>query len=458
MTDDLGTTQMAFPGNPCARIKPEPVRENNRVKPEDLAIHDWYRFVLSFPPHIVREYVERFGLSAGDCVLDPFCGTGTTLVECTKLGIDSVGVEANPMASFASTTKVNWEPPPLELLQHAERVAEATERKLAETGVPDSEGSLFGGQQVERSLRHLSDIANSLILAGSISPLPLHKTLVLIEALNECGDERFAAHERLALAKTVVSDISNLRFGPEVGIGKAKDDAAVVASWLKRVRIMTHDLTHLSNTRHACAMVFRGDARKISAAVAPNSVDAVITSPPYPNEKDYTRTTRLESVLLGFTTTKDDVRAVKYDLVRSNTRSVYKADTDHLLVEAHPEISRIAEAIEARRIELQKTSGFERLYSKLTKLYFGGMLRHLAELRQVLKPGAQLAYVVGDQASYLRVMIRTGQLIADIAASLGYEVTGIDLFRTRLATATGEQLREEVVLLRWPDKTNRRTT
>ena len=47
-------------------------------------------------------------------------------------------------------------------------------------------------------------------------------------------------------------------------------------------------------------------------------------------------------------------------------------------------------------------------------------------------------------------MIRTGELLADIAASLGYEVTGIDLFRTRLATATREQLREEVVLLRWP--------
>ena len=77
------------------------------------------------------------------------------------------------------------------------------------------------------------------------------------------------------------------------------------------------------------------------------------------------------------------------------------------------------------------------------------MARHLADLRIVLKPGAQLAYVVGDQASYLRVMIRTGQLLADIAMSLGYEVMGIDLFRTRLATATKEQLREEVVLLRW---------
>jgi hypothetical protein len=69
-----------------------------------------------------------------------------------------------------------------------------------------------------------------------------------------------------------------------------------------------------------------------------------------------------------------------------------------------------------------------------------------------LKPGAHLAYVVGDQASYLRVMIRTGQLLAEIAQSLGYELVSIDLFRTRLATATKEQLREEVVVLRWLGK------
>jgi hypothetical protein len=77
------------------------------------------------------------------------------------------------------------------------------------------------------------------------------------------------------------------------------------------------------------------------------------------------------------------------------------------------------------------------------------MARHLAELRSVLRPGAQLAYVVGDQASYLQVLIRTGELLADIAQRLGYEVKGIDLFRTRLATATKQQLREEVVLLKW---------
>jgi hypothetical protein len=97
------------------------------------------------------------------------------------------------------------------------------------------------------------------------------------------------------------------------------------------------------------------------------------------------------------------------------------------------------------------------LYARVTKLYFGGMLRHLMDLRPILRPGAQLAYVVGDQASYLRVMIRTGQLLADLAKSVGYEVVGTDLFRTRLATATKEQLREEVVLLRWPGRAKKST-
>ena len=141
---------------------------------------------------------------------------------------------------------------------------------------------------------------------------------------------------------------------------------------------------------------------------------------------------------------------MKKRLLRSNTRGVYKADDDDALVADNPEIQRIAEQIERRREEMGKTSGFERLYARVACLYFGGMKRHLSDLREILRPGARLAYVVGDQASYLRVMIRTGDLIAGIAEPLGYELVRKDLFRTRFSTATKEQLREEVVILRWP--------
>jgi len=425
--------------------------ENNRLYPMDRAIHDWYRFVLSFPAHLVRDYIQRFRLRSGDTVLDPFCGTGTTLVECKKHGITSFGIERNPMAHFASKVKLDWDIDPDGLLSHAARVARIASSRLAADGFHDISLPLFSTCADDPPpLRTFPPEILNLLLKDSISPIPLHRTLVLLDTLKENRAERFDAHERLALAKAIVFGISNLYFGPEVGVGRAKSDAPVVDMWLGNVREMVSDLREFHHNALAEAEVYQGDARFPDRALQPSCVDAVITSPPYPNEKDYTRTTRLESVILGFIQNKNDLRLVKQDLVRSNTRSVYKNDSDDLLVSNHQEIQRIADAIEERRIELGKTSGFERLYSRLTKLYFGGMARHLSRLRFVLRPGANLAYVVGDQASYLRVMIRTGQLLASIAEELGYEVIGIDLFRTRLATATKEQLREEVLLLRWP--------
>jgi len=430
-------------------------REDNKLRIEDRAAHDWYRFVLSFPAHLVRTYLNRFGLHPGQTVLDPFCGTGTTLVECKKLGIPSCGIEPNPMASFASRTKVDWNINPDELIAHASEIAKLTLARFKEEGIEDQETlPLFGPvQRIIPKLNTIPPDVLKLILTDSISPLPLHKTIVLLEILEANKSNRLIAHEHLALAKALVNEISNLHFGPEIGVGSKKPDAAVVDSWFRGVKNIATDLGKLQQMAQTPVTVHQADSRDLAALLRPSSVDAVITSPPYPNEKDYTRTTRLESVLLGFIRSKDDLRRLKQNLVRSNTRGVYKSDTDDRMVENHDEIQRIAESIEARRIELGKTSGFERLYARVTKLYFGGMLRHLLDLRPVLRPGAQLAYVVGDQASYLRVMIRTGQLLADLARSAGYEIVGIDLFRTRLATATKEQLREEVVILRWPGPT-----
>ena len=425
--------------------------ESNRLRACDRAFHDWYRFVLSFPPHLVRDYALRFGLGSEQTVLDPFCGTGTTLVECKKLGIRSVGLEPNPVAHFASAVKVDWAMRGRALMKYADEVAGRTASAFSEQGVEDADLPLFAERHngsCAAALRRLPDERAQLLLRNSISPLPLHRTLVLLDAIDVRGTERERRYARLALAKALVQSIGNLKFGPEVGVGKAKQDAPVLSAWLQNMRAMAGDLDQHRSDAKAC--VLPADSRSVGEALEAASIDAVITSPPYPNEKDYTRTVRLESVILGFIRSKQELRALKQRLVRSNTRGVYKADTDDLEVASHAAITGISQAIERRRQALGKTSGFERLYPRVTQLYFGGMRRHLASLRPALKRGAKLAYVVGDQASYLRVMIRTGELLADLAQSLGYKVTGIDLFRTRPSTTTGQQLREEVVLLEWP--------
>lgn len=436
--------------------KPNMARANftdsNKLAAADRPAHDWYRFVLSFPPHLVREYLNRFEVGGEDVVLDPFCGTGTTVVECKKQGVTSAGIEAHPMSHFAGTVKTNWLVSADKLRQDARKIADKTLHALERQGIfDDPQGWILCETPPPSALRSLPEESLKLLLSESISPLPLHKCLVLRDMIDEHASAEIRDPLRLAMAKALVNSISNLHFGPEVGVTAPKEDAPVVTAWLRGVETMADDLDLLKEMNRPASVIHHADSRFLGALLKPQSISTVITSPPYPNEKDYTRTTRLESVMLGFINTKQELQALKRGkLLRSNTRNVYKGDSDDVLAEGNPEVQRLIKEIEARRNELGKTSGFERLYARVTGLYFGGMARHFADLRRCLRPGARLAYVVGDQASFLRVMIRTGQILGQLAEELGYEVESIDLFRTRLATATREQLREEVLVLRWP--------
>src|SRR5439155_20928376 len=126
-----------MPSLPQSSLRGVTRGDSNRLDISDRAAHDWYRFVLSFPPHLVRQYIERFELNSSACVLDPFCGTGTTIVECKKLGFSSIGVEAHPMSHFASTTKVDWSPDADRLETIANLVAEHAFDDLERSGVVD---------------------------------------------------------------------------------------------------------------------------------------------------------------------------------------------------------------------------------------------------------------------------------------------------------------------------------
>jgi hypothetical protein len=406
----------------------------NQVLPQDEAVHSWYRFVLAFPPHLVRDYLVKLGIRSHHVVLDPFCGTGTTPVECKKLGIKSIGVESHPFLHMVSSTKVDWNWGTLDrfdLLESSRQIFEEARSTFED----------------EKDLRCLPDEIMKLIPKGAISPLPLHKTLILLEVIDRRMG-RFSNYHRLALAKCLPQTIGNLRFGPEVYVAKQKEDAEVFDLWRDSCKIMAHDLVGnyvLPRIPPAPSVIYRGDARLLPEL---ESIDAVICSPPYPAEKDYTRTTRLESVLLGFIRSKKDLRDIKEGLLRSNTRNVFSGDEDGGIL-TFRSINRLVEEIEARRNALGKTSGFERAYEKVVRLYFQGMREHFTILRNYLSPGASLAYVVGDQASFFRVKIRTAEILSEIANSLGYKTKGIDLFRTRFSTATKEYLNEEVLVLRW---------
>ena len=433
-------------------------RNSNALASEDYAIHSWYRFVLSYPPHLVRKYLKLLDVPPQALVLDPFCGTGTTLVETQKQGFTSIGVDAHPFAAFVSRAKTHWSVSLPELRRVRLLVLSGVESEYQAQGFHSISFRqlLFVRERGERPT--LSAEQESLIPTGFVSAVPLVKLLVLRDFIRAACSESGADAEDfflLALCHVVSNGAGNFSFGPEIYRTKAKEDYDVLGHFAEQTHNMLEDLERIAGScaGYVESLVVCKDSRDCS--FLPNGIQAVITSPPYPNEKDYTRTTRVESVLLELISRKEELRSLKESLLRSNTRNVFVHDDDEKEIDEFDAIKDVCKAIEDRRIELGKTSGFERLYHKVVAHYFGGMRRHLRTLRPHLAEHAKLAYVVGDQLSFLMVPVYTAKLLAEIADAEGYRVLGIDLWRERIGTKVrnarnGERtvrVREEVLLL-----------
>jgi len=419
----------------------------------DLPIHGWYQFVLGYPPHLVTQYLNKFNISHNAIVLDPFCGTGTTNVECLKSNIPNYGIEANPVAYFAAKVKTNMMLDVEDLhnylgyiynssLLSYKKLYIADNRSIIE---PKTNLNLF----VVDSIPTLKSEKQKILPKGFISDVPLNKVLILKKVIDSIEDDEIRSFFKLSLANLIINRAGNIAFGPEIYRTKPKEDINALDYYVANTQQMIEDVSRFSGIDNS--KIIKGDARKIDKCLPEElmgQINCVITSPPYPNEKDYTRSTRLESILLDFINNKRDLRNVKEDLLRSNSRNIFAKDVDGNCIAEYSKITEIADEIEKKRIYLNKTSGFEKMYHKIVRHYFGGMYLHLKSLKPYLSEDAKLAYVLGDQMSFFRVYIPTAELIADIAGSLGYNVMGIELWRTRIATATKMNIDENVLILK----------
>lgn len=428
----------------------------NHMATADRPFHSWYQFVLGYPPHFVRHCISELKITRDNIVLDPFCGTGTTNVECKRLGVDSFGLEANPMAKFAACTKTNWEISGDEVEVAARDVASAALRSFSKFGLAE-ENPLFHMPVKDIGIHirpldkepRLTPEQEKVLPRDFISKRPLRKALILKEHITNLPMEEDIKNVLfLVLANVVVNDASNLAFGPEVYTARKREDACLTGSFLTKAVGFALDL-NIKPCSYGSALIKIGDARCMTRYFSQkDGIDRVITSPPYPNEKDYTRITRLESIVLGFIKDKKDLRSIKADLLRSNSRNIFVTDSDDKFVKDIRSINELADKIENKRISLGKTSGFEKLYHKIVRLYFGGMFRHFSTLKEILKPGARLAYVVGDQMSFFRINVATAKLLGEIAEQLNYKVEKIELWRSRFATVTKKTLDENILVLR----------
>jgi DNA methylase len=400
-------------------------------------IHDWYRTVWGYSDHLVARLLEDFERPSMR-VLDPFCGSGTTLVECMKHGIDSAGIDANPVSCLAAKVKTNWSLQPERLKSLLKTTRRAYERL-----------AMNGAHRTDPTYQYLE--SSGMINRGWIGVTALRKVLALKAAIAYLPtNASYKQALQLALVDTLVFSASNVKFGPELYCGEPRRKAHVLEAFSERVLRMADDLL-LARSGAAGTVksrVIEGDAR--NATVFAEKLGApfshIITSPPYPAEHDYTRNSRLELALLESVCDVSSLQAIKRRMVRSHTKGIYVTDADGRLVANNKRLTELVACISERAAK--KSHGFAKLYGRVTLEYFGGMVRHLRSIRGLLQRDAVLCYVVGDQSSYLQVPIPTAKILGELSEEHGYDVIEVRHWRDRITRSHVKVIVENILVMK----------
>ncbi len=411
------------------------------VDPErnDSAIHRWYSTVMGFDPALVGQLIDRLSISEGQNLLDPFCGTGTTLVECQKKGITAIGLDVNPVCVLATRVKTNWQLS-TDKIDSLLRLIVREARDIAKCPSLKS----------HKTYLHL--LKSGMIRRGWISARKSIVVIALLEAIDRvCPKGFYLEFFHLAVASALVRKIADVKFGPELYCLKTRKRTRVISSFSHTVRSMSGDLKSISSSYDLStrSKVMYGDARDcrtlISKAGTP-TVDFLITSPPYPNEHDYTRTHRLELVFLKYVHSLEQLRMIKHSMIRCNTKSLYKGDCEERFIRAFPGIRKVSRTLDDRAQD--RSDGFSKLYGRMIREYFGGMAVHLKSAYGSLTQGGHSAYVVADQQCFLGVHVDTPSILMKIATRPEIGFRHIETLEWRsLRGSTGNKTLHERVLI-----------
>lgn len=273
-------------------------RDSAFSRNKELPLHRWVPWVAGFSAEFVDDCLARYlparPTGLGRCVLDPFAGVGTTLVQSFVLGHNVVGFEINPYAALATRAKLNAVMiHPAELQRHIaafERFMECRSRAHSEPRSAPPTG--FSGR------------------TQLFSPRVERKVLFALDFITAVEEEEIRDLFRLALGSVMVS-FSNYSYEPSltrrVAVGKSEiEDAEVGEIVAAKLRLMLEDILWLKSQikyweRGSASKVYNASIFAAQDHVRKNTVDLVVTSPPYLNNYHYPRNTRPQLHWLGFT-------------------------------------------------------------------------------------------------------------------------------------------------------------
>lgn len=360
----------------------------------------WYRYKEGFSVQFIEKVVEEYMKRSGKTLLDPFSGSGTTVVAANRLGYTGIGFEVNPFSYFLSKVKIqgyddsdkkNFS------IQYKRIISELKNDELEEYSLPEL--SISGKVFQEEAEKYMMSCKTK------INQLEKNKTWDLLllgwlACIEELSDYRKAGNG-LKKRKTVKPII----------VGKNE----VLTRIEQQYSIMETDLLSEVGTMQYDNSIFNSSSLNFSKKIGEESVDGIIFSPPYANCFDYTEIYKLELWFGEFVQNREEVKNLRNFALRSNLN--YKSINHvHSTKEIDIFIDDMDESLWDKRIP------------NMLRGYFDDMFTVIDNLKIVLKTGGFCCIVVGN-STYGGVVVPTDLLLADYAKNNGFIVDCVDVYR-----------------------------
>ena len=179
-----------------------------------------------------------------------------------------------------------------------------------------------------------------------------------------------------------------------------------------------------------------------------NSIDLIITSPPYLNNWDYGHITLIELYFLNYAQSYKDVTIiVRNKLVKSSTYVLQNVPNNPKIIIPFKTIKEKLKQLRDQTFEIRSKKKSGKKYDVIIISYFNDMYTILRELYRIMKPNSTCNIVVGDSGLY-GIHVPTDLIILEIGENIGFLKEDLVILRRRMATRHKLNLRESVVSLR----------
>ncbi len=393
----------------------------NKTRP----VYRLYKYKEAFSASLVEHLFGKYGVAEGR-ILDPFAGSGTALFAASAMGIDANGIELLPIGQQIITTKRLLESEfTAEDFGELERWSAWRVWEQSDTRVPLPELRITKGAYPEQTREAIEKYVGACQGANSRVQVVLRFALLcVLEAVSYTRKDgqylRWDDRSGHRVGKKPFDKGEILDFGPAIA-EKINEIVTDLTTPVKQASLFPIE------NGQGDVHLYDGSCLEILPTLPDGTYDAIITSPPYCNRYDYTRTYALELALLGI----DEKALVR---LRQEMLSCTVENRAKDLLNMNPKWMTILDVVDGQELlqailkylEDQRAAGAlnNNGIPRMIRGYFYEMACVIAECARVMKPGAPF-FMVNDNVRYAGASISVDMILSDFAERLGFSVEGI---------------------------------